>query len=273
MIRPGGEPAPRRWCRQEGSLATALSLVIVGLIPFELAKELCYLPLFSARDELSQSKGYCSLLRGFAAEFKNQIKKLGIKSEICGHVRLHVWKSTHISAGRQSRQQQGSDADAAAGAGRRLARPVGLCPFPSAAGSCRPLPGGGTAGGAGAQVSARRRGMGLALGIPAGHAEPRSALGRAAAASPVRSDLPAGVQAGGSRRGPCRQASAVGCADFRPGRAQAAAPRGAASAMVPIGRPAPDPRDPEKAGVGGPKLAGEAPQASPTPGEGKARPA
>ena len=60
-------------------------------------------------------------------------------------------------------------------------RPVGLCPFPSAAGSCRPLPGRGTAGGAGAQVSARRRGMGLALGIPAGHAEPRSALGRAAA--------------------------------------------------------------------------------------------
>ena len=106
MIRPGGEPAPRRWCRQEGSLATALSLVIVGLIPVELAKELCYLPLFSARDELSQSKGYCSLLRGFATEFKNQIKKLGIKSEICGHVRLHVWKSTHISAGRHSRQHR-----------------------------------------------------------------------------------------------------------------------------------------------------------------------
>jgi integrase len=59
-------------------------------------------------------------------------------------------------------------------------RPVGLCPFPSAAGSCRPLPGRGTAGGAGAQVSAPRRGMGLALGIPAGHAEPRSALGRPA---------------------------------------------------------------------------------------------
>jgi hypothetical protein len=101
--------------------------------------------------------------------------------------------------------------------------------------------------------------------------DPRSGVRQPA--SPVRSDLPAGVQAGGSRRGPCRQASAVGCADFRPGRAQAAAPRGAASAMVPIGRPAPDPRDPEKAGVGGPKLAGEAPQASPTPGEGKARPA
>jgi len=68
-------------------LATALSLVIVGLIPVELAKELCYLPLFSARDELSQSKGYCSLLRGFATEFKNQIKKLGIKSEIyCLHI-------------------------------------------------------------------------------------------------------------------------------------------------------------------------------------------
>jgi len=99
MIRPGGEPATRRWCRQEGSLATALSLVIVGLIPFELAKELCYLPLFSARDELSQSKGYCSLLRGFAAEFKNQIKKLGIKSEICGHVRLHVWNPFEHESG------------------------------------------------------------------------------------------------------------------------------------------------------------------------------
>lgn len=101
--------------------------------------------------------------------------------------------------------------------------------------------------------------------------DPRS--GERQPASPVRSDVPAGVRAGSSRRGPCRQGSAVGRADFQPGRAQAAAPRGAASAMVPIGRPAPDPRGPEKAGVGGPKVAGEAPQASPTPGEGKARPA
>ena len=153
-------------------------------------------------------------------------------------------------------------------------RPVGLCPFPSAAGSCRPLPGRGTAGGAGAQVSARRRGMGLALGIPAGHAEPRSALGRPAAGI-TGSIRPSSGRSSGqqSPRGPCRQASAVGRADFQPGRAQAAAPRGAASAMVPIGRPAPDPRGPEKAGVGSPKVAGEAPQASPTPGEGKARPA
>ena len=63
-----------------------LGLVVIGRVPFELAKQLGDSALLATRDELLQRSGYSSLLRRLTAYAEGSIKKVLVKCEVCGDV-------------------------------------------------------------------------------------------------------------------------------------------------------------------------------------------
>src|SRR5688572_26697886 len=91
LVRAAPDRRRRSWpprrgpCRRGGSLALALSLVVVGHVPFELAEKLQHASLLPARDELLQRLRHRRLPRAFAAELKRPLDEFGINRELERH--------------------------------------------------------------------------------------------------------------------------------------------------------------------------------------------
>src|SRR5579871_4162521 len=61
-----GTPATRRSCRRTGSIARPLALVVVAVVPLELAHEFEQAALFAAGDEFLERLRHGRLLRSFS---------------------------------------------------------------------------------------------------------------------------------------------------------------------------------------------------------------
>src|SRR3989304_5328689 len=89
MPRRGPHPgtrAPTRSCRQRGSIALALRLIVERGVPLELAHQVEQALLLSACDEFLERPGDGRLLRALAADLQRAIDQIGINRKIRRHV-------------------------------------------------------------------------------------------------------------------------------------------------------------------------------------------